>query len=135
MSISKNINFILKEKSNLASSIRFIIVGATATGIHYIVYLLILKLVSTNLSYSIGYISGFIVNYYLTAFFTFKTGTSIKKGLGFLFSNIFNFGFQMLLFNAFLYFQFKKEIVPLLVFIIAVPINFVLVRWVFNKLN
>jgi putative flippase GtrA len=134
-SISKYINIIFYEKSNLASSLRFVIVGTIATGLHYIVYLFLLKLVSNNVSYSIGYLLAFIVNYYLTAFFTFKTGTSVKKGVGFLFSNIFNYGFQMLVFNAFLRLEFKEEIVPLLVFTIAVPINFILVRWIFKNRN
>jgi putative flippase GtrA len=133
--ISKNINFVLKEKSNLASSIRFIIVGTVATGIHYGAYLLLLNIASKNIAYSIGYVLSFGINFYLTSLFTFKSDLSVKKGIGFFMSHLLNYGLQMLVFNFYLSLNFQKEIVPILVFMTTIPINFFIIKLVFNKLK
>ena len=133
--IYKNIHFVLKEKSNLASSIRFIIVGSVATAIHYGTSLLVLNIASKNVAYSIGYLLSFVINFYLTSLFTFKSDISVKRGLGFFMSHILNYGLQMLAFNFYLYLNFQKEFVPILVFMTTIPINFFIVKLVFNKLK
>ncbi len=133
--VVKKINYILHQRTNLASSIRFIVVGSFATFIHYITYLLLLSLVSKNISYTVGYIFSFLINFYLTSFFTFKSEVSVKRSLGFTLSHLFNYGIQMAVFNLYLYLTIPKEIVPLFVFLTTVPMNFLLIKFVFEKLK
>ena len=57
--------------------IRFGIVGVIATAIHYGIYLLLKQVMDINISYSIGYLISLACNFYLTARFTFQTGTSL----------------------------------------------------------
>jgi len=112
---------------------RFAIVGVVATGIHYGVYYLLEQVINVNVAYTIGYIVSWFVNLYLTSRFTFKSQLSFKKGVGFAFSHLVNYLLHMLFLNTFLVIGLSAEIAPLFVFAIVIPINFLLVRFVFKS--
>ena len=61
---------------------RFAGVGVTATGVHYAVYWLLQHVLNVNVAYTAGYLSGFVLNFYLTARFTFRTRPSWTKLFG-----------------------------------------------------
>ena len=115
--------------------IRFAIVGALATAIHYGLYLLIVwandigedETLCTNIAYSIGYLVSWCVN------FTFKSNTSFKRGIGFALSHGVNYLLHILFLNLFLWLGLSETIAPIPVFCIVIPINFVLVRYVFTS--
>jgi len=113
--------------------IRFGLVGIFSTGIHYGIYLLLKNLISLNIAYSIGYICSFCINFILSANFTFQTKLSIKKGVGFSLSHLINYGLHLILLNFFLYLKLSTTYAPIPVFMIAIPVNFVLVRFVFKS--
>lgn len=113
--------------------IRFGIVGVIATGIHYGVYYLLEQIINVNVAYTIGYVVSWFVNLYLTAHFTFKSQLSVKKGFGFAASHGVNYLLHMLFLNVFLAVGLSEEIAPLFVFAIVIPINFLLVRFVFKS--
>lgn len=113
--------------------VRFAIVGLIATGIHYGIYYLLNLFVNVNVAYSIGYVVSWFVNLYLTAHFTFKSSLSFKKGVGFAFSHLINYLLHMLFLNLFLAIGMSEEIAPLFVFAVVIPINFLLVRFVFKS--
>lgn len=113
--------------------IRFGIVGIIATGIHYGVYYLLERIINVNIAYTIGYVVSWFVNLYLTAHFTFKSQLSVQKGIGFAFSHLVNYLLHMLFLNLFLIAGFSEEVAPLFVFAIVIPINFLLVRFVFKS--
>ena len=58
---------------------RFCLVGGTATGIHYGIYLLLNRVMNTNVAFSIGYFVSFLANFVLSNFFTFKTRPFIVR--------------------------------------------------------
>lgn len=116
------------------SFIRFCIVGVIATGIHYGIYYLLLKLLSANAAFTIGYVTSFCCNYLMTAKFTFKKKATAKNGVGFALSHLVNYGLQMLFLNIFLALGMSAKLAPLPVYCICVPVNFLLVRFVFNKI-
>ena len=72
----------MDKKETLGELIRFGIVGTTAAAVHYGVYWVLQHWMNVNVAYTIGYIVSFLVNYYLSARFTFKEKTSTKNGLG-----------------------------------------------------
>jgi putative flippase GtrA len=113
--------------------VRFAIVGLIATGIHYGIYYLLNLFINVNVAYTIGYLVSWFVNLYLTAYFTFKSTLSFKKGVGFAASHLVNYVLHMLFLNLFLAFGVSEEIAPLFVFAIVIPINFLLVRFVFKS--
>ena len=106
-----------------------------------------------TVTYSIGYIVSFIGNYILSLKWTFRTEGSVKKGLGFAFSHAVNYGMHIGLLNLFLYLGVGglmvrclqavepwlvemfpilghgEDIVPFAVYVIVVPVNFLLVRF------
>lgn len=113
--------------------IRFAITGVIATAIHYGIYLLLKQVIDLNVSYTLGYVISLLCNFYLTARFTFKTETSVKRGAGFLASHGVNYLLHMLLLNLFISIGIPSSYAPIPVYCIAVPVNFILVRTVFRK--
>ena len=120
---------------------RFCIVGVVATAVHYGIYLLLIHLVKvdrgwwTNLAYSLGYLAGFVCNLWLSAHFTFKKEITVKRGVGFTISNAVNYGLHILFLNLFIWVGLPEQWAPLPVYCIVVPINFLLVRFVFKRLD
>ena len=140
---------------------RFFVVGIAATLAHLLVYIALNHLfglgeadkLALTVTYSIGYAVSFIGNYILSLKWTFRTGGSVKKGLGFAFSHAVNYGMHIGLLNLFLYLGVGglmvrclqacvpwlvemfpilghgEDIVPFAVYVIVVPVNFLLVRF------
>ena len=106
----------LKDKEKLFEFIRFCFVGTIAAGIHYGIY----------------YLLQAYINVFLTAYLTFHSAPSIKKVIGFGGSHLVNYLIHMFLFNFFLYIGISRILAPILVLAVAVPINFLLLRWVFK---
>ena len=114
--------------------LRFVIVGFTATAIHYGIYLLLNRVIPANPAYAIGYAISFVCNFFLSSRFTFKKKATVMKGVGFGLSHLVNFLLHMLLLNLFLYLGIRESLAPIPVYCICVPVNFLLVRLVFNRL-
>jgi len=123
-------------RSNILTSsfIRFCIVGVVATAIHYGIYWLMLKLMTPTPAFTIGYIVSFCFNFFLTAKFTFKKKATSKKGIGFAMSHLVNYGLQTGLLNIFILIGFPEQFAAIPVYFICVPVNYLLVRFVFSKL-
>lgn len=119
-------------RSTTHEFIRFGIVGAVATALHYGLYYLLQKHLESNIAYTIGYVVSFIVNFYLTSYFTFGTKPSWVKLVGMGGAHATNYLLHIVLFNLFLYLGTPKVWAPLPVFAIAIPVNFLLVRFVFK---
>ncbi|MBC8600850.1 GtrA family protein [Parabacteroides acidifaciens] len=113
--------------------IKFGIVGVFATIVHYGVYLLIYIYVPVNVAYTIGYIVSFLLNFALSSYFTFGVKPTIRKGIGFGMSHGVNYLLHMFFLNLFIWLGVGKEIAPFPVFLIVIPINFLLVRFVFKS--
>lgn len=123
---------ILRQKT-AGEFIRFVIVGVVATIIHYGVYYLLKSHINVNVSYTIGYVVSWLFNLFLTMKFTFRSGFSWKKTLGFAGSHVVNYVLHMLFLNLFLWIGFSSTLAPLPTYCCVVPINFVLVRTVFKS--
>jgi putative flippase GtrA len=121
-------------RETFGEMIRFAVVGTISTAINYIIYWILQHWINVNVAYTIGYALSFLVNYWLTARWTFKEKASAKNGLGFSGAHLFNYGLHIVLLNFFLWLGLSNELAPLGVYAIAVPTNFLLVRYVFRKL-
>ena len=115
--------------------IRFAAVGVFATAVHYIVYYLLLGVMSHNMAFTVGSVVSFASNYVLSSLFTFKVPMSLQKLLGFGLSHLINYLIQICLLNVVLWFGVKETLAPLPVYVVAVPINFLLVRFVLKRRN
>lgn len=120
-------------KKLFGQAIRFCIVGVMAVVIHYAIYLLLKQWMVHVVAFAIGYFISFIANFFMTAKFTFKKDATTKKGVGFLGAHIINFILQTSLLQLFLWLGVNENFAPIPVYCIAVPVNFMLVRFVFRK--
>ena len=117
--------------------LRFAIVGLIATSITYVLYYILQKFINVNIAYTIGYLVSFVCNFYLTSYFTFKVRPSFVKLFGLGGAHVINYLLSIGLLNLFLYLGVSKTLAPVPVFAIAIPANFLLVRFVFksNRIN
>ena len=123
----------MKHLKRFPEFIRFVMVGVFATALHYGIYFLLQKFINVNIAYTLGYALSFIANFYLTAYFTFGKKPSWSKAFGFGGAHLFNYLLHIGLLNAFLWLGLSKAIAPIPVFAIAIPVNFLLVRFVFKR--
>lgn len=122
----------METKPLIKEFVRFGVVGVVATALHYGIYYLLQPFVNVNLAYTTGYVISFVVNFYLTSYFTFGTAPSWKKMVGMGGAHLVNYALHIVLLNVFLYGGIPKAWAPLPVFAIAIPVNFLLVRFVFK---
>ena len=113
---------------------RFLITGGLATLLHYgIYYVLLLLCVNMSLAFAAGYFLSFVFNYLMSARFTFKKKTTAKNGIGFIFAHCINFLLQIGLLNFFAYLGVGKALAPIPAYSISIPVNFLVVRFVFRR--
>ncbi|MDO4165435.1 MAG: GtrA family protein [Bacteroides sp.] len=124
---------ILKQLRQLPEFVRFAIVGVLATALHYAIYFALQHFINVNVAYTSGYVLSFIANFYLTAYFTFGRKPSWGKAFGFGGAHLVNYLLHMSLLNVFLWLGVPKVAAPIPVFAIAIPVNFLLVRFVFKR--
>lgn len=122
----------MKSKQTLIEAVRFGIVGVAATTLHYGIYYVLQPYINVNIAYTTGYALSFIANFYLTSYFTFGTKPSWRKLMGMGGAHIVNYLLHIALLNLFLFMGITKTWAPIPVFAIAIPINFLLVRFVFK---
>ena len=122
----------MKTKPLVKEFIRFGVVGVLATALHYGIYYFLQSFINVNVAYTTGYVISFIVNFYLTSYFTFGTTPSWKKMVGLGGAHLVNYLWHIILVNVFLYPGVSKAWAPVPVFAIAIPVNFLFVRFVFK---
>lgn len=123
----------MDKKVIIREFIKFVIVGGLCTALHYGIYYILQIHINVNVAYSLGYIMSFIANFYLTSYFTFKSSPSWKKLFGMGGAHAVNYAIHILLLNLFLRMGISQEWAPIPVFAIAIPVNFLLVRFVFKN--
>lgn len=122
----------MKTKPLVKEFIRFGVVGVLATALHYGIYYFLQSFINVNVAYTTGYVISFVVNFYLTSYFTFGTTPSWKKLVGMGGVHLVNYLLHIILLNVFLYLGVSKAWAPVPVFAIAIPVNFLFVRFVFK---
>ena len=123
----------LLQRDRLAEIIRFGIVGVIATAIHYGIYYVLLLMLNPILSYTIGYAVSFCCNYLLSSRFTFRVGLSVTKAAKFSVSHVLNYLIGVGLLNVFILLGVKPEVAPLPVFVLVIPINYLLVKFALTR--
>ena len=128
----------------LGEVVRFAIVGAAATLLQYAIYHLLIQFLGTGASkadahlwstvaMTVGYVLSFVFNFFASTRFTFKVKANARRGAGFLFSHVVNYTLQMLTLNLFLWLGLSKQVAPIPMFCVCVPVNFILVRFFLKR--
>ena len=108
-------------------------VGIFATALHYGFYFVLQQAIDVNIAYTLGYLLSFLANFYLTARFTFGRKPSWSRAFGFGGAHLCNYLLHIVLLNLFLGMGVPKPLAPVPVFAVAIPVNFLLVRFVFKR--
>ena len=118
-------------RQELGRIIRFGITGTLSTLVHYAAYLIALNWVNATIAYTIGYGVGLCLNYVLTTFFTFRKQPSKRNAAGFVASHIVNYLLEIGVLNMFIWLGMDERLAGILTLIVVVPINFLILRFVF----
>ena len=128
-----NLKNLITGDKRISEIIRFGIVGGIATALQYGIYVVFVDAVgvkavpSTLISYAIS----FIANFFLSSYFTFHTRPDASKGIGFALSHLINMGLQTGMVAIFQ--QIVGKTLALLPALgICIPVNYLLVRFVFT---
>lgn len=125
------------DRDKLMQFVRFCIVGTIAAAIHYGVYYLMQLWLSEGIwlsvDYTIGYAVSLVCNFFMTTFFTFRSHVSAGKAAGFGFSHVVNYTLHIVLFNLFMALGIHRLLAPVLVLMVAVPTNYLILRYVYRK--
>lgn len=122
-------------KESIGEMIRFCVVGVLITAIHLAVYWVLLLVVNANIAWTASYIVAFVVNYFLTAHYIFRKQTTAQNGAGFGGAHLVNYFLQMGLLNFFIWAGMGEKWAPIGVYAVSIPVNFLLVRYVFKHLG
>ena len=117
----------------LKEVMRFGIVGVLATLIQYGVYYVLLPYMDERIALTIGYIVSFCCNYIMTTHFTFKVKATPKNAGGFALSHGINWTLQVVSLTFFVWIGVPKELAPIPMYMVCVPVNFLLVRYFVKK--
>ena len=112
---------------------RFVVVGLLATAIHYAIYYVLLPYMSHNAAFTVGYVVSFLCNYGLSSKFTFRVGTSVQRFVSFGLSHTTNYFIQIILLNLFIGLGVSEPLAPLPVYVVAVPVNYLMVRFALTR--
>lgn len=121
------------KREKLGEVVRFGVVGVAAVLIQYGVYLLLVLFMNHNISMTLGYIISFIFNFIASTHYTFRVKANAKRGAGFALSHVINYFMQIVMLNVFIWLGISKQIAPMPMFGICVPVNFLLVRFFLKR--
>ena len=109
--------------------LRYGVVGVAATGIHLgVYYLLLWPGVNYNLAYAAGCAVSLVFNFYASNLYTFRTRPTVSGALKFAGSHGVNFLLHLLLLNLYVAIGVSERLAPVFIYVIAIPVTFLLVR-------
>lgn len=120
-------------RRKLGEVFRFGVVGVTATALQYGIYWVLIHWLNPSLAMTAGYAVSFLYNFFASTHYTFRVKANVRHGAGFAFSHAVNYLLQMVTLNFFLWIGVSKQLAPIPMFCICVPVNFLLVRFFLKR--
>lgn len=120
-------------RSRIGEVLRFGVVGVLATVLQYAIYWMLLRWAGASLSLAVGYAVSFVFNFVASTRYTFRVKANASRGAGFALSHVVNFLLQMTTLNLFIWLGVSRELAPVPMFCVCVPVNFILVRFFLKK--
>ncbi|AIQ26302.1 GtrA family protein [Paenibacillus sp. FSL H7-0737] len=114
--------------------LKFVISGGINTLATYLVYLLLLEFLSYSMSYTISYISGIFLSYYLNTAFVFKEKVLFRKFLKFPIVYLVQYLINLFMLYVLVeHLNLSKQIVPLIVIVVTIPITYTLSKLIIKS--
>lgn len=122
-----------KRRQRIGEILRFAIVGVLATLLQYAIYWILVGWLVPTIAMTIGYAISFVFNFVASTRYTFRVEASARRGAGFALSHAVNYVLQMVMLNFFIWLGISKQLAPIPMFCVCVPVNFVLVRFFLKR--
>jgi putative flippase GtrA len=131
------IRIIKERKQTIHEILKFCVVGGLCTGIDACIFYSLLRFTSYQVALISGYCLSLVLNYILTIFWTFQKKPTTRNAMGVVVAHLFNlFVIRMGLMNLFVcLMKLESHIAYIPTLLISVIINFIMVRFVVNKLS
>lgn len=112
---------------------KYLIAGAINTGLTYLLYLMLVKVIPYIWAYSLAFAAGIIMAYLLNALWVFKSRLQWRSMLSYPLAYVINYTLGVLLL-WFLVEKLKlpKEIAPLLIVMLSVPVMYLITKKIFR---
>jgi len=109
--------------------IKFAFIGGFITLITYILYLMLLTVLSYNFSYAIAYICGIVISYFLNSIFVFHEKIRVTKMIRFPFVYVVQYVLNSLLFFLFVeHFGIDEKYALFISILLTFPLTYLLSR-------
>lgn len=113
--------------------IRFIVSGSINTFLTYLIYLFFLSLMPYGLSFSITYIIGIYISYYLNCRIVFNEKPRWRTALKYPIVYLVQYIIGIFLLYFLVHFGVSEFLAPLVVIVFTLPATFFLSRWIIKK--
>lgn len=117
----------------LGELLRFALVGGVATVLHWLIYWAMLPWCQVYVAYTVAYILSFLFNFLATSYVTFRSRPTWARLWGMAGAHAVNYVVHIALLAVMLWLGVPERWAPAPVYCVAVPINFLLVRFVFKN--
>ena len=112
--------------------VRFAVVGGVATAVIYAVYVVLVRCFDDlwpARAYFCAFCVSIVCNFLLSSYFTFRVRPSARRAVRFLTAHLINLVNELVLLEIWLWAGVPKLYAPLCVFLVAFPVNFLMVRF------
>lgn len=112
---------------------RFVIAGAVNSGLTYIIYLMLLSFTTYVWAYTVAYLSGIVLGYLLNSIWVFQKRASYRTAAAYPLTYGINYIFGLIMLKILIkVIHVPKELAPLIVLAVSVPLMYVLTRTIFT---
>ncbi len=113
---------------------KYLIAGALNTGLTYLLYLMLVKVMPYIWAYSLTFAAGIVLGYFLNALWVFKSRLQWQSILSYPLAYLINYVLGVLLLWLLVeQLRLPKEIAPLVVVIISLPIMYATTKLIFRR--
>ncbi len=114
--------------------VRFLLSGFLNTGLSYLVYIALLPLVAYKIAYTLSFVSGIVISYFLSALWVFKQPAALRSFLLFPLVYVAQYLFGLIgMYVLVEILRIPDWIAPLVLLPLSVPLSFLIARWVFRS--
>ena len=121
-------------RAHLMEVVRFIVCGVVNTAVTFLMYLSLLWVASYAVAYTLSYVAGIFIAYWLNAKFVFQEPLSVSRALQYPLVYLVQYVLGLaLLFLLVELAHLSKVIAPLVVVILTLPVTFFLSRYLIRR--
>jgi putative flippase GtrA len=118
----------------LGEALRFLLGGAFNTLASYAAYYVLQLVLPYQVAYAIAFAFGVALSYFVNLRFVFRARHTARKALAFPLVYLAQYALGALLLAALVeWMHVPKEVAPLLVVVVTIPVTFALTRWVLRR--